>query len=177
VTVPAVPGCPGRGCRPMLHPLTTAMAAAGYDLDDVCRQAEGPHVPRLALLTEAQWQRVVLDLAAFCGWRVHHETDSRRTVGGWPDLTLARRGRVVVVELKAVRGSVTEQQRAWLHDLAAAHLEVGVAGPGDLSAVSAALRSDLELPPYSAGPRPVLTPAAAAEVDRRRADARRAAAR
>jgi len=176
-TTSAVPGCPGRGCPAMLHPLTTAMAAADFDLDVVCRQAEGPHVARLALLTEAQWQGVVLDLAALCGWRAHHETDSRRTIGGWPDLYLVRRGRVVVLELKKVGGKVSDQQRAWLHDLAAAGIECAVAGPGDLSAVSAALREGTSLPRFDAGPGRVLTPAEVLDLDRRRAGAARARGR
>jgi len=168
-----IPGCPSRGCPPLLHPLTTAMHRAGYD-ERVRLQAEGPHVQRLASLSEKHWQSAVEDLAALGGWRVHHETDSRRTAGGWPDLVLARGERLVVLELKRVGGKLSEQQRAWLHDFARCGAEVAVAGPGDLSVVSAALmRGGCYLPPYHPGPLPVLSPAEAAAVDRQRTAAGR----
>ena len=50
----------------------------------------------------------------------HHETDSRRTAAGWPDLFIAGPGGQIVVELKTVarRNRVSAEQSLWLDVLA-----------------------------------------------------------
>ena len=45
------------------------------------------------------------------GWLVFHDTDSRRSEPGFPDLLLARRGVVLLVELKTEKGKVSIEQR------------------------------------------------------------------
>lgn len=50
-------------------------------------------------ITEAQWQRTVIEAAAALGWRCYHTHDSRRSQEGFPDLVLVR-DRVLFVELK-----------------------------------------------------------------------------
>jgi hypothetical protein len=74
-------------------------------------------------LTEADLQRRVLDLARLRGWRVAHVRPAR-TAHGWrtpyegdsglPDLILARRGVVLLAELKSTTGRPTADQLAWL---------------------------------------------------------------
>lgn len=74
-------------------------------------------------ISEAAFQRCVIDLAKLTGWRVAHHRPAR-TERGWrtpveghpglPDLVLARDGVVVVAELKRHQGRVTPEQRAWL---------------------------------------------------------------
>lgn len=57
-------------------------------------------------------------IARVRGWLGHHETDSRKTAAGWPDLVLIRGERLVVAELKREDprlGAVTAPQREWLH--------------------------------------------------------------
>lgn len=72
------------------------------------------------LMTEAQFQRAVVDLAQRCGWRVMHIHDSRRGLGaGYPDLTLVHRatGALLFAELKSHKGTVSAEQQGWIDDL------------------------------------------------------------
>ena len=77
-------------------------------------------------MTESEFQRQVIQLAVLCGWRVHHVRPARVRVRGrdvyrtpvqghkgFPDLVLARRGRVIAAELKAGRGQLSEDQVLW----------------------------------------------------------------
>ena len=70
-------------------------------------------------LTEAAFQRQVLDLARLCGWRWYHTHRSDRSPSGFPDLVLVhpKRGLVVFAELKREGGRTTQAQRDWLADL------------------------------------------------------------
>jgi hypothetical protein len=79
-------------------------------------------------ISEAAFQRAVIELAETLGWRVAHFHDSRkqlrggRLVGdkraaGFPDLVLCRRGRLLFVELKAEKGKLRPAQVDWLADL------------------------------------------------------------
>jgi len=77
-------------------------------------------------MTEAEFQRQVIQLAALRGWLVHHARPARVRVKGvetyrtpvqghkgFPDLVLARRGRVLLVELKASKGKLSPEQMFW----------------------------------------------------------------
>lgn len=80
-------------------------------------------------ISEDDFQQIVLDAARLLSWRAVHirnvRTVDRRTGrprwlapyqgdGGLPDLILARRGRVLLVELKRESGRSTAEQRLWL---------------------------------------------------------------
>ena len=77
-------------------------------------------------ITEAQFQQQVIQLAKLRGWLVHHTRPARMKVqgvetyrtpiaghAGFPDLVLARRGRVIYAELKAQGGQLREDQIRW----------------------------------------------------------------
>ena len=77
-------------------------------------------------ITETQFQQQVIQLAKLRGWLVHHTRPARIKVRGvetyrtpiaghtgFPDLVLARRGRVVFAELKAQAGQLREDQIRW----------------------------------------------------------------
>lgn len=79
-------------------------------------------------LTEAQLQEKVIALAKAKGWLVMHSRPARTEKGwrtpiagdaGFPDLVLARDGRVLFAELKSESGRLTRQQREWLDALGA----------------------------------------------------------
>lgn len=72
-------------------------------------------------MSEARFQADVVDLARKRGWSVYHPYDSRRSSPGFPDLVLARAGRIIVAELKAVTGRWGEGQRVWLAELTGTH--------------------------------------------------------
>lgn len=67
---------------------------------------------------EAPFMALAIDFLRECGWQVHHETDSRRTPSGFPDLLAVRPPRVLVVELKRETSRLREEQGWWADDLA-----------------------------------------------------------
>jgi hypothetical protein len=77
----------------------------------------------VAPISEAQFQQRVLDLARLRGWHVTHfravfTSGKWRTPlsghAGFPDLVLARGGRVIIAELKSSTGRLSAEQQAWL---------------------------------------------------------------
>lgn len=72
-----------------------------------------------ASMTEAELKRAVVDLALRLGWRVHEtpQAKPRRPVkgqsSGYPDLTLARNGKVLWLELKQETGRTFVEQAQW----------------------------------------------------------------
>jgi hypothetical protein len=67
--------------------------------------------------TEADLQDAVEGEAERWGWLRYHTRVSWKSAGGFPDLVLARGGRVIVAELKGPRGAVEPEQRRWLDEL------------------------------------------------------------
>lgn len=84
------------------------------------------------MISEAQFQRQITDLADLYKWRWHHNADSRRAGAGWPDLVLVGHGRALFLELKSATGRVRDAQRIWLSALSDAGLEVALVRPDDL---------------------------------------------
>lgn len=74
-------------------------------------------------MTEAEMQSAVTDALDWARWLWHHETDSRRSRPGYPDLhaVQARTQRVLHVELKTARGRTSREQKMWLTGLFACH--------------------------------------------------------
>lgn len=94
-------------------------------------------------MTEREFQREVIRYARSRGWMVAHFGNSVKIVrqgstyktipdpdaAGFPDLVMARRGRLVFAELKAKGKKPTEKQRAWLDVLESPNHEVYVWQP------------------------------------------------
>jgi hypothetical protein len=84
---------------------------------------------------EAAWQQTIIDLATLYRWRIHHCRPALRASGrystpiqghaGFPDLVLAKAGRVIFAELKtnAAASKLTAEQAAWRDVLLAAGAE------------------------------------------------------
>lgn len=78
-------------------------------------------------MTESELLSVVLETAALFGWRTAHFRPAMTTHGwrtavsgdgkGFPDLVLVRGHRLLAIELKSARGTVTADQAAWLEVL------------------------------------------------------------
>jgi len=68
-------------------------------------------------ISEADFQATVIEMAQRYGWKVYYIPDSRRSPGGYPDLTLARNGIIHFWELKAQRGVTSPAQREWMDAL------------------------------------------------------------
>jgi hypothetical protein len=103
--------------------------------------------------SERDYLAAVLELLGVLGWRAVHTHPLRTKHGwrtgvegpgckGWPDVAAVRGDRVLVAELKAGRGRLTEDQEIWLGMLARAGVETHVwrAGVDSLQAIAEVLR-------------------------------------
>jgi hypothetical protein len=81
--------------------------------------------------SEEEFQAQVVEFARLLGWRVYKTYDSRRSPAGFPDLCMARRARLVFLELKTDAGGLTPEQREWIEALAATPAEAYVVRPRD----------------------------------------------
>lgn len=79
---------------------------------------------------EAEFKALVTALATTQGWIFHHETDSRKTRSGFPDLVLVR-DRLLIRELKRNNRLLEPEQLAWLTSLRRAGVDAGVWRPED----------------------------------------------
>lgn len=104
------------------------------------------------MTSELEFQRQVDDLAKLRGWKklaldVVQKKRATGTARGWPDRVYFRRGRIVVLEMKAEKGGVVSaEQRAWLDiwcDVASVanrsdelSVTVAVVKPSDMATIS-----------------------------------------
>ena len=101
---------------------------------------------------EEAFQHAVIRCAQLNGWRINHhrKTAEARADGsirvttatrikGWPDLTLFRPGRFLMVELKTDTGRLSPDQRRTIADLQAAGIEVHVWRPRDWEIIQSTL--------------------------------------
>jgi hypothetical protein len=96
------------------------------------------HVRNLDDVLEKEWQQQVVALLRTLGYRCYHTHDSRRSQPGFPDL-VAIRDRVIYLELKREKGTLTAKQVEWLSGLAKAGAEVYVVRPRHFDHLAAAL--------------------------------------
>lgn len=74
---------------------------------------------------ESKFQARVVALARACGWRVFHPRNMKKSTPGYPDLTMTRRGRLVIAEIKTSAGKPSGEQTDWLSDLSRVAQEAG----------------------------------------------------
>lgn len=101
-----------------------------------------PNERMLRELTEAQWQKVVTDVADAYGWTWWHAPDNRPVKGriqrikpGLPDLIMVRGKRLIFAELKRETGSTTAAQDDALDKLGGTNAETYVWKPRDRAEV------------------------------------------
>lgn len=90
--------------------------------------------------SEADFQTKITDLCDLLGLKWHHETDSRKTRKGWPDLVIAGPSHVIFVEVKREKGKVTTEQAEWLQTLKKAGALVQIWRPSDWDRAERILR-------------------------------------
>jgi hypothetical protein len=98
---------------------------------------------RLPPITEAQFQRQVVDLARLLGWDfIYHAQLAKWSEKGWPDLFLARvrDQRVILAELKSERGTLTGRQAEVIDLLRDCGMTVCVWRPSDIDTIAEVLR-------------------------------------
>jgi hypothetical protein len=104
----------------------------------------------LPKISEAEFTRQVIELAKYRGWKCAHFRPAVNRRGKWatpvqgdgagfPDLILARRGRVLAVELKVGRNVPTPEQMAWLNAFTEAGVSAWVWHPSDWKWIEAEL--------------------------------------
>ena len=64
-------------------------------------------------ITEKAFQAQVVELARYCGWKVYHTFDSRKSDPGFKDLVMVRGKRLIFSELKSEKGRETPAQVEW----------------------------------------------------------------
>lgn len=90
---------------------------------------------------EKDWQQTIVEAAQCLGWHCYHTYDARRSAPGFPDLVCAREGRMLAIEVKTERGTVSPHQAFWLDVLGTVPgVTAMVARPSDWEAIEAALR-------------------------------------
>ena len=84
-------------------------------------------------ITEKHLQELVRKAALLLGYKFYHTWNSMRSPKGFPDCVLAKKGRLIFLELKSENGKVTVDQQAWLDILntIAISVEVRVVRPAD----------------------------------------------
>lgn len=100
------------------------MAVAELPFDDGSPRRAEP-TPYAGPMTEAQFQRAIVDLARDCGWLVQHAQPTRSKNGKWltsgaagfPDLVLLRPPELLFLELKSASGDATAKQKQWISRL------------------------------------------------------------
>jgi hypothetical protein len=80
-------------------------------------------------MTEAQYMRRITDYCDLLGLLWHHETDSRKSRAGWPDLAICGPSGLVLIEVKREDGRVSLDQKRWLNALRNAGASAVVARP------------------------------------------------
>lgn len=78
-------------------------------------------------ISEREFTSLVIAVAQGLGWRVYHPRPALERSGKWctpaqgdvgfPDLTLARDGKLLFIELKSTAGWLSDDQCGWLADL------------------------------------------------------------
>ena len=96
-------------------------------------------------LSEADFQRTVIELAEWHGWRIYHVAKVKgqlrsHTSKGFPDLVFARPGRLVFAELKLEGEDPTADQEVWHELLRSAGEEMYVWRPADWREIKEVLR-------------------------------------
>lgn len=91
--------------------------------------------------SEKAFLGAVVRLAQEHGWLAYHPFDSRRSLPGYPDLTLVRGEQCIWSELKVPGGVLTLKQWRWMQALGAVtRTEAHVWTPDDLPLIAERLR-------------------------------------
>jgi hypothetical protein len=82
--------------------------------------------------SESEFQAAVCELARRgFGLHVFHPVNVRRSVAGFPDLTILGDRGLLFRELKTEKGRISEEQQEWLDKFARAGIDAAVWRPSD----------------------------------------------
>lgn len=100
----------------------------------------------LRSITEAQFQKTVIEMAELFRWRWYHAPENRPVAGrsgtyiqnvrkGFPDLVLVKGDRLIFAELKRELGPLQPGQQDWLDAVRAAGAEAYLWRPSNMAQV------------------------------------------
>ena len=96
----------------------------------------------LSLESEASLLAKVTQVAELYGWKLYHTWRSNHSEAGFPDLVLAKDGRLIFAELKRDDKGPDLNQQEWLSELGqVSAVEVYLWRPRDWDAIERTLRS------------------------------------
>lgn len=100
-------------------------------------------------MKEVELQTAVIDLARICGWRCAHFRPAKTAHGwrtpvqadgaGFPDLVLTRPPELLIAELKAEKGRLSDAQKHWLQEFDLCDIEWYIWKPSDWDDIEARL--------------------------------------
>jgi len=113
----------------------------------------------LPLITEAEFQRQLIDLASMLGWSWGHFRPAKTNRGwrvpvsgplgaGWPDLVLVREDRLIFAELKRSRKHPPSPDQRFVLELLKGVAETYLWTPDDLDEIARVLSSRPASVPY-----------------------------
>lgn len=147
----------GRQTRAQRVPVArgAVLAVGGVLQDPQTALVKSKPIQQAFTQSERAFMAQVVAYARMMGWRVQHDNATNaprrcpscgivrhtpRNAPGLPDLLLIRRPRVVWAELKAQRGRLTDDQRAWIEELRACGQSAYVWRPSDFEEIERVLR-------------------------------------
>lgn len=68
-------------------------------------------------MSEKQLMETIRQAAKLLGYLCYHTHNSMHSAGGFPDLVLVRKRRLIFAELKSAKGKITDGQESWLQAL------------------------------------------------------------
>jgi len=80
-------------------------------------------------ITEKQFEAQVKEVAKLFRWKYYHPFLSKWSESGYPDITLVRGNRLIIVELKSEKGKLTKAQAQWLWALRKTPAEIYIWRP------------------------------------------------
>ena len=85
------------------------------DSGDTCQISHEPenHGHRGDKVNETDFSTQIVDLFKLFGYKYYHTHDSRRSVAGFPDYVAVKGSRVLFIELKKEKGTLSPEQVVW----------------------------------------------------------------
>lgn len=97
------------------------------------------------VVSEAEFQELVLAQAHMRGFATYHTYDSRRSDPGFPDLVLVRGSQLIFAELKSAKGRLSDDQQGWLDRLSSVRsVETHLWRPSDYPQIRALLERPVQ---------------------------------
>ena len=124
----------------MRKPQRDSMPSNAVTIGEYRRRQAQTKTDRMPLESEASLLSKVTDTAHLYGWKIYHTWSSKHSASGFPDLVLAKDGRLIFAELKRDDKGPDLNQQDWLSELGRVHaVEVYLWRPRDFDEIERVL--------------------------------------